>query len=415
MAALTNPARAGSTVSPTTVIIVAGCILSLSMGLRQCMGLFLPPIRADIGISASQFGLAMALQNIVWGMGQPFIGMLGDKYGARPVLIVSALLYAAGLLIMAGAHSAFGINFGGGLVAGLGLAGTGFGVLIGSVSRAVPAERRTQTVGLVSAAGSLGTLALAPLGQALITNYGWRAALIAFVAVAASMAAIAVAIGKEAPQPVPAAGEDARSMAEILRRAAGHPGYLAMSVAFFACGFQLMFITAYLPQYLAICGVSPATSASALGLIGLGNAIGSYVFGRLGARHSPKRLLSAIYLLRTAVIAAFLLAPVSPTSVYAFAACMGLLWLGVVPLVSGLIGGMFGMRYFNTLFGLVFLSHQIGSFMGAWLGGLTFDLTGSFHTAWSAMIVIGLCAATLQWFMDDRAEPAEGFLREQAA
>jgi len=212
-----------------------------------------------------------------------------------------------------------------------------------------------------------------------------------------------------------AAGEDARSMAEILRRAAGHPGYLAMSVAFFACGFQLMFITAYLPQYLAICGVSPATSASALGLIGLGNAIGSYVFGRLGARHSPKRLLSAIYLLRTAVIAAFLLAPVSPTSVSAFAACMGLLWLGVVPLVSGLIGGMFGMRYFNTLFGLVFLSHQIGSFMGAWLGGLTFDLTGSFHTAWSAMIVIGLCAATLQWFMDDRAEPAEGFLREQAA
>jgi predicted MFS family arabinose efflux permease len=186
-----------------------------------------------------------------------------------------------------------------------------------------------------------------------------------------------------------------------------------IGISAFACDFQLIFITAYLLQYLAICGVWPATSASALGLIGLGNAVGSYVIGRLGARFSPKRLLSAIYLLRTAVIAAFLVTPVSSASVYAFATCMGLLWLGVVPLVSGLIGGMFGMRYFNTLFGLVFLSHQVGS--GAWLGGLTFDLTGSLHAAWSAMIVIGLSAGTLQWFMDDRAEPAAGLLREQAA
>lgn len=402
---------------PIIIIVVAAVILSLSMGMRQCMGLFLPPIRADIGISASAFGLAMALQNLVWGLGQPFIGMLGDRYGARPVLIGSALLYSAGLLIMAFSDSALGLDFGGGVMAGLGVAGTGFGVLIGAVSRAVPPERRSQTVGLVSATGSLGTLILAPLGQALISSFGWRDALMSFVAVAAAMAFIAVAIGgkrAEAPR-APAAGRETGSTEEILRRAAGHWGYWAMSVSFFACGFQLMFITAYLPQYLSICGVSASTSATALGLIGLGNAVGSFVFGRLGARFSQKRLLSLIYLLRTATILAFLSVPVSQASTYAFAATMGVLWLGVVPLVSGLIGTMFGMRQFNTLFGVTFLCHQVGSFAGAWAGGLIFDLTGSFNNAWTAMVIIGISAATLQWFMDDRAEAGDSVPQEQSA
>jgi predicted MFS family arabinose efflux permease len=315
---------------------------------------------------------------------------------------------------MALSQSAMGFDLGGGLIAGLGVAGTGFGVLVGTVSRAVSPEKRSQTVGLVSAAGSLGTLILAPLGQVLIADFGWRNALLVFVAVAAAMAFIAIAMGSRSSNPQ-AGTQETGSTAEILRRAMSHRGYLAMSAAFFACGFQLMFITAYLPQYLVICGVSPGTSATALGLIGLGNAVGSYVFGRLGGTFSQKRLLSFIYLSRTATILVFLALPVTQASTLAFAATMGFLWLGVVPLVSSLIGNLFGMRYFNTLFGLTFFSHQVGSFIGAWGGGLSFDLTGSFNTAWTALIVIGISAAMLQWNMDDSKEPGSLVLHREVS
>jgi predicted MFS family arabinose efflux permease len=384
------------------VIAVSAVLLSLSMGLRQSLGLFLAPMNGDIGVSASAFGFAMALQNIVWGVSQPFLGMIGDRYGARPVLIASAVAYALGLLLMAGSRSLVGLDFGGGVIVGLGVSGTSFGVLLGVVSRLAAPERRSQTVGLVSAAGSLGTLALAPLGQYLIDAQGWRSALLVFAGVAVAMGLISILIGREAGGD---AASDAapQSTGEALSLAAGHRGYVAMATAFFACGFQLMFITTHLPKYLAICGVAPAVGASALGLIGLGNAVGSYVVGLLGARYSQKRLLALIYLLRTVAIAVYLATPISATSTLVFAAAMGFLWLSVAPLVSGLIGRMFGLRNFNTLFGLTFLSHQIGAFVGAWLGGVTFDLTGSYATAWTAMIVVGLAAAALQWRMDDRA------------
>jgi predicted MFS family arabinose efflux permease len=230
------------------------------------------------------------------------------------------------------------------------------------------------------------------------------------------MAAIAMALGGHREEaPGAATREDASSAVSTVRQAIGHSGYLAMTAAFFACGFQLMFIIAYLPQYLAICGVSPATSASALGLIGLGNAVGSFVFGRLGGRFSQKRLLALIYLLRTLTIAIFLSVPVTSASTLAFAAAMGFLWLGVIPLVSGLIGTLFSMRYFNTLFGLTFFGHQLGAFAGAWTGGLIFDLTGDFKGAWAAMIVIGLTAATLQWLMDDSVDPKREAMRSLPA
>jgi predicted MFS family arabinose efflux permease len=389
------------------VIVVAATVLSLSMGLRQSLGLFLGPLKLDLGVSASTFGFAMALQNIVWGVSQPFIGMLGDRYGARPVLIGSAVVYAGGLLLMAAGGPIIGLDIGGGILAGLGVAGTGFGVLLGAVSRAVPPEKRSQTVGLVSAAGSLGTLVLAPLGQVLIADYGWRSALVAFAGVAAMMALVAVAIGREsAGTQTGGASHEPSSTSEALLLAGKHRGYVAMAVAFFACGFQLMFITTHLPQYLAICGLSPAVSASALGLIGLGNAAGSYIVGHLGAHFSQKRLLALIYLLRTLAIAVFLATPISPMSTLIFAAAMGFLWLSVAPLVSGLIGRLFGLQHFNTLFGLTFFSHQVGAFMGAWLGGVTFDMNGSYALAWGSMIVIGLAAAAVQWFMDDRPERA---------
>lgn len=388
------------------VLVVAGTIISLSMGMRQSLGLFLPPMHAGLGVSAAAFGFAMALQNIVWGLSQPVLGLIGDRFGARLVLIGSAVVYAAGLGLMAFGGPAVGLAAGGGAMVGLGLSGTGFGVLIGAVSKAVPPERRSQMVGLVSAAGSLATFVLAPLGQTLIAWYGWQVALVIFAGFALAMAAVAVALRTEPAAPAAGRAGDAPSIRDTLQRAAGHRGYLAMTVAFFACGFQLSFITFHLPEFLAICGVSSTTTASAMGLIGLTNAIGSYLFGLLGARYSQKKLLAAIYLLRTVTISVFLLTPITPASTLMFAAAMGFLWLGVVPLVSSLIGRMFGLGYFNTLFGLAFFSHQVGAFLGSWLGGLSFDITGSYGLAWSSMIAVGVTAAAIQWLMDDRDIPA---------
>jgi predicted MFS family arabinose efflux permease len=287
-----------------------------------------------------------------------------------------------------------------GFLAGVGTAGTGFGVLIGTISRAAAPGKRSQTVGLVAAAGSLGTLALAPLGQALIDGYGWQAAMIAFAAIAASMALFSLGI-REQPD---AKSEESRTLnlSEALREAMAHRGYLFMMLAFFACGFQLVFITTHLPAYLALCGVAPGVGASALALIGLFNSIGTYLFGLLGARYSQKHLLALIYLLRTIFIVLFLWAPISAASTLVFAAAMGFLWLGVTPLVTGIIARVFGLTHFNTLYGIVFLSHQLGSFFGAWMGGVVFDWRGSYDFAWGALILIGLAAFTLQWLMDER-------------
>ena len=392
------------------IVVAASVILSLSMGMRQSIGLFLPPLSRELGVSASEFGFALALQSLVWGLTQPVIGALGDRYGARPVVLGAAVVYAAGLLVLAWSDPLLGLNAGAGAMMGMGIAGTGFGVLFGAVARVVPAERRVQTLGIVSAAGSVATLLLAPLGQLLIENSGWRSGATAFAGVALAMAILGVLIG---PKPA-AAAEAARETATLrqsLLAAARHPGFVAMTVAFFACGFQLMYITVHLPSYLALCGVSPGVSATALGVIGLGNAVGSLLAGYLGARHSQKRLVAAAYLLRTIAIAAFLALPVTPTTTIVFAAAMGLLWLGVVPLVSALIVKLFGLKHFNTLFGFAFLSHQVGAFVGSWLGGLSFDLTGSYGVAWTAMLAVGSCAFLLQWFMDDRPRPAALALR----
>ena len=397
-----NRPHPGRTVRSWQVIAVAAVVLSISMGLRQSLGLFLVPMTTDLGVSAATFGFALAIQNFVWGLSQPFLGALGDRYGPRPVLIGSALMYAAGLYLMSHGGPLLGLDLGSVLI-GVGVAGTGFGVLLGATARAVAPERRSQTVGLVSAAGSLATLAIAPLGQHLILQQGWMTALTAFAGVAGAMALIGALIGAGGSGATSAsdASGPLQTTGEALREATSHPGFIAMMLAFFACGFQLMFITTHLPNYLAICGVAPSVSATALGVIGLGNAVGSYVAGHLGARYRQKRLLALVYLFRTATIACFLSLPVTSASTLVFAAAMGLLWLSVAPLVSGLVGRLFGLRHFNTLFGVTFLSHQAGAFLGSWLGGLTFDMTGSYATAWTAMIVVGLAAFALQWFMED--------------
>jgi len=402
---------APSLVSPVLLMLILGAaVLTVSTGLRQSMGLFLAPVMRDLHISASSFSFAIALQSIVWGVTQPISGLLADRYGSRPVIIGGALTYAVGLAVMSLANGSALMDLGGGVLAGIGVSGTGLGIVVGAVALLVRPERRSQTVGAVAAAGSLGTILLAPLGQAWIAAYGWRTALLAYAAVAAVMAMLAIGI-KRAKAPVPTAAAGGIQAADlplgaILRQAASHPGYMAMTAAFFACGFQLMFITIHLPSYLAWCGVPPAVGATALGLIGLFNTGGTYAAGLLGARFRQKRLLALVYLLRSVSIVVFLLVPVTTESTLVFAAAMGSLWLSVIPLVSGIVGNMFGMKYFGTLYGIVFLSHQLGSFCGSLMGGVLFDLTGSYSTAWIALVAVGLSAFALQWAMDDRS-PAE--------
>lgn len=388
-----------------SLLIASATIMTLAMGLRQSLGLFLQPMTIDLGISASTFSFMVALQNLVWGASQPLIGMLADRYGARPVLVASAAAYVVGLLLMASTRGAIGLDVAGFLI-GLAIAGSGFGVLIGVVSRATPPERRSQTVGAVAAAASIGTFFLAPTGQMLIDSYGWRVALAGFAVIAATIAFLALPVGRAEPSARAAGVGDEETLGEALRHAARHPGYLAMTVAFFACGFQLVFITTHLPAFLATCGLAPSLGATALGVIGLFNTGGTFAVGLLGARYSQKRLLALIYLLRTLAIIAYIVAPVGTVSTLIFAAAMGLLWLSVVPLVSGLIGRVFGLRHFNMLYGFVFFSHQFGSFCGAWLGGIIFDWNGSYDLAWLSLIGVGWLAFALQWSMDDRP-PAE--------
>ena len=390
------------------LLVLSGTIISICMGLRQSLGLFVRPMAIDAGVSAATFGFAIALQNIVWGISQPFVGALADKYGPRPILIWTALIYAAGLLLMVFWHDAAGLNIAG-FMLGIGTSGTAFGVLMGVVSRATTEAKRSQTVGLVAATGSVGTMILAPVGQGLINGYGWEFALIGFAGIASLMMVFALpikglAIALNADTP-PAAAVKAQPLGDALRQALGHRGYLFMTLAFFACGFQLVFITTHLPAYLQLCGIAPGVSATALGLIGLFNMFGTYGFGLLGARYSQKRLLALIYLLRTLFIVAFLAMPITTTSTLIFAAAMGSLWLGVSPLVTGILARVFGLTHFGTLYGVVFFSHQVGSFFGAWMGGIVFARTGTYDFAWGALIAIGLAAFTLQWWMDDRSPP----------
>jgi predicted MFS family arabinose efflux permease len=394
------------------LLVLSGVIISICMGLRQSLGLFMRPMTLDAGVSAATFGFAIALQNIVWGLSQPFVGALADKHGPRPILVCTAILYAAGMLLMVLSPTTLGLDVAGFLL-GIGTAGTAFGVLMGVVARATPPEKQSQTVGLVAASGSLGTMVLAPVGQSLINGYGWQTAMVAFAVIASSMAlfawpirSLAIALHADPSQAGSAASAKTQSLREALRDATGHRGYLFMTLAFFACGFQLVFITTHLPAYLQLCGVAPGVSATALGLIGLFNTIGTYGFGLLGARYSQKRLLALIYLLRTLFICAFLLMPISATTTLIFAAAMGMLWLGVSPLVTGILSRVFGLEHFGALYGVVFLSHQVGSFFGAWMGGLVFARWGNYNVAWGALIAIGLAAFTLQWLMDDRPPAA---------
>ncbi len=375
-------------------LIAAGSILSLSMGLRQSLGLFMEPMARGGAVTVATFGFAMAMQNLAWGIGQPFMGAICDRYGGRLVVAGAAVLYCIGLAMMI-PGGALGLYVGGGLLVGLAVAATSHGVLVGLISRLASPAIRTTAVSILAAVGSLGTFLVAPAAQASIERWGWQATLAGLALAAASMTVIALLFRRSAPQSegVPHRPNASRAIKEAL----SNRSFIITTLAFFACGFQLIFIATHLPNFIATCGLPPTVGANALALIGICNAFGTLLAGYLCQRWGNGLVLAVIYLLRTLSIALFFALPVTVETTLIFAAAMGFLWLSVVPPVSGIINGLFGPANFGTLFGVMFLSHQIGAFLGAWLGGLSYQVSGTYSIGWLALIIVGMMAVALQF------------------
>ena len=387
----------------TIVLICGGIVLSLSIGIRQSFGLFLAPMSTDLGWGREVFAFAIAVQNILWGATQPFFGMAADRWGGGRILAVSGALYALGLYLMSTTADVAAFNISAGLLIGLALSGTSFAVVLGAVGRAFPPEKRSAALGIASAGGSFGQFIMVPLGQAAIDAYGWSLTFVLLACLAALMVALAVPLAGK-PQVAADAG-GSQSIGEALAEARRHPGFLYLNAGFFVCGFHITFIGTHLPAYLTDLGLSATAASVSLALVGLFNIIGSLACGAAGGRYSKKYLLSGVYLARSAIILAFLLAPASNISAYLFGAGMGLLWLGTVPLTSALVAQIFGPRYMSTLFGIVFFSHQVGAFLGVWLGGRIYDTTGSYDTVWWIAIALGLLAAALHLPINERPVP----------
>lgn len=393
-----NPAAERSRV--WVVVLAAGAVMGLALGMRHVQGLFLLPVTGTRGWSRELFGFALAVQNLAWGLAQPLAGMVADRYGAGRVVASGVVLYVLGLYGMTQATSAGGFVLAAGVAIGLALAGTAFGVVYAAVSRKVPAPRRAWAIGMAGALGGLGQFLMVPAAQGLIVAMGWQAALLVVAGVFALMLPLARVLREDST--VEADPAPPQALGEALREACGHRGFWLLNLGFLACGFQLAFIANHLPAYLADRGLAPGAAVAALATIALANVAGIYACGVLGGRHRPKYLLAGMYLVRSLAIALFVLLPPGPLTLYPFAAVMGLLWLGTVPLTNGVLSGVFGLRYLGTLFGLVFIGHQLGSFLGVWLGGWVFEATGSYTTVWMLAIVLGLLAAALHWPIDDR-------------
>ena len=388
------------------VIMLAGATLvSATLGIRQVFGLFLQPISMELGAGFQLFSLAIAIQNLVWGLSSPVFGAAADRYGPWRVAAMGALLYGGGLFLMASFVTDAGI-FIGQILIGLGLGSAGISIAIGAVARAAPPEKRSLAMGLVTSFGSFGQFALVPVTQILMVQGGWQFALLMLSVIMASMVAVAMGLRTPAGSARPIEGP-ILTIGATLQQAVSSRDYILLTVGFFVCGLQLVFITTHLPTYLHDAGLSPDISSWALALIGLFNIIGAFVCGWLGGVVSKKKSLATVYLLRGIAIAAFILIPPTPVTALLFGACMGLLWLGTIPLTSGLIVVFFGPRYLSMLYGLVFLSHQIGSFVGAWLGGIWYDWFGNYEAMWWLNAAAGLFAFAVNWAIrEPRAEAA---------
>ena len=380
--------------STTWLLLGASLILALSLGTRHGFGLFLPPMSAEFGWGREVFAFAIALQNLIWGLAQPITGALADRFGARKAIIIGGVLYVLGLLCMGMADSPLSLSLSAGLLIGIGLSGTSFSVILGVVGRAVPVEKRSMAMGIAAAAGSFGQFAMLPGSLGLIGWLGWSSALLALGLLVALIVPLAAMIN-EAPAPVSNGPE--QTLLEALREAVGHSGFWLLALGFFVCGFQVVFVAVHLPAYLVDHHLPAITGTTVLALVGLFNIFGTYIAGWLGGRMAKPRLLSALYLLRGVVITLFLVSPLTQWSAYLFGIAMGLLWLSTVPLTNGTVATLFGVRNLSMLGGIVFLFHQIGSFLGGWLGGYLYDHTGSYDLVWQISIGLSLMAAALNW------------------
>ncbi len=373
------------------VLLGSALILALSLGVRHGFGLFLPPMSAQFGWGREVFAFAIALQNLIWGLAQPFTGALADRFGAAKVVIVGGVLYAVGLLLMGLSDSPLSLSLSAGLLIGIGLSGTSFSVILGVVGRALPPQNSSMGMGIASAAGSFGQFAMLPGTLGLIGWLGWSAALLVLGLLVALIVPL-VSMLKD--RPLPNLGGE-QTLKEALHEACSHSGFWLLAFGFFVCGFQVVFIGIHLPAYLVDQHLPATVGTTVLALIGLFNIFGTYTAGWLGGRMSKPRLLTGLYLARAVVIVLFLWAPITQFSAYVFGMVMGFLWLSTVPLTNGTVATMFGVRNLSMLGGIVFLFHQLGAFLGGWLGGVVYDQTGSYDLIWQVSIGLSLLAAAL--------------------
>ena len=380
-----------------TILIAGSCLVTVTLGIRQVFGLFLVPVSQDLGTGLQIFSLAIAAQNLLWGLSSPLFGALADRIGAWKVAALGAIIYTFGLLLMALWVTEAGMMFGQALI-GIGMGSAGISIAIGAVARAVPPKKRSLAFGMVTSFGSFGQFALLPITQMLIGGHGWQMALIILSVLTGSM--VAVALGLRADTPGKTADVAASITAgQALGLAVRSRDYVLLTVGFFVCGLQLAFIATHLPVYLEDAGLSRNIASWSLALVGLFNILGAFVCGWLGGIISKRKTLATVYLLRGVIIAAFVLFPPTSTSALVFGAMMGLLWLGTIPLTSGLIVVFFGPKHLSMLYGIVFLSHQVGSFVGAWLGGYLYDLTASYELMWWVNAGAGLAAFIVNWLI----------------
>jgi MFS family permease len=380
----------GTKLSITQVLVCGALIVTLSMGVRHGFGLWLGPVTTDRSWSRESFAFALAIQNLAWGLAGPFAGMLADRFGAFRVLMLSSLVYAAGLAGMAMATSTAAFTGSAGLMIGMAQAGCTYAVIYGVIARNVDPAKRSWAMGIAAAAGSFGQFLMVPVSTELISGFGWQDALL--ILSACVLVIIPLSFGLREPKVAAASGPSQSIMAAV-REAFGYKSFLLLMAGYFVCGFQVVFIGVHLPSYLKDHGLSPQVATHALALIGLFNVIGTYTAGALGQRLAKRHILAFIYLARTVAIVLFITLPLTPWSVYLFASTMGLLWLSTVPPTNAVVAQMFGVQYMSMLGGFVFLGHQLGSFMGVWLGGKLYDTTGSYDVVWWIAAALGVLAA----------------------
>ena len=386
------------------LIITAGALIAmLTFGPRSAMGFFQLPMLQDTGWDRSTFGLAMAIQNLFWGLSQPFFGALADKYGTGRVLAMSGVLYAAGLILMANASAPIWLHIGGGVLVGMAIGAGSFSVILSAFARNVTPEQRSMAFGIGTAAGSAGMFLFAPLSQALISNFGWSDSLVYISVMMLIVPMLAFPLRGNASSGSQSHSQFQQSVSAALKEAFGHQSYLLLTAGFFVCGFQVAFITAHFPAYLGEIGIDARYAVIAMALIGFFNIIGSLGAGFIGQRYSKPYFLAYIYIGRSIAVTAFLLLPQTPTTVIVFAIVMGLLWLSTVPPTNGLVAIMFGTRHLGLLGGIVFLSHQVGSFLGVWMGGYLYDRFGSYDPVWWLGVGLGIFAAVVHWPIQEKA------------